>query len=69
MTFFTKDYKPKKIAGAFNDKYVKYKSEGDEQLSVEEYIQNIGPHLQDKINDLRKSHGWKIQLIMRINSM
>ena len=33
-----KDYKPKKKAGAFNDNYVKYKSEGDEQLTIEKNI-------------------------------
>ena len=30
-----KDYKPKDTVGALNDNYIKYKSQGDEQLTIE----------------------------------
>ena len=33
-----KDHKPKRIAGSFNDKYIEYKSEGNEKLSMEQYL-------------------------------
>ena len=34
----TKDYKTKKIVGAFYDEYIKYKSQWDEQISIKEGI-------------------------------
>ena len=50
----TYDYKPKKIAGGFHDKYVECKSEcGDGELKIEEYLENIGLYLHDIINDLK----------------
>ena len=38
MNLLPKDYKPKKILGAFN--YIKYKSEGNEQLTIKQYLGN-----------------------------
>ena len=38
---FSKDYKPKKMAGAFDDKYMEYISEYNEQLSIQGYLENI----------------------------
>ena len=37
----TKDWKPKKTAGTFNDKYIECKSRGDEKLSIEQYLKKI----------------------------
>ena len=34
-----KDYKSKKIADTFDEKYIKYKIEGDEQLIIEEHLE------------------------------
>ena len=36
-------------------------------LSVEEYLDKIGPYFKDIINDLKKSGTWKIQLTTAIN--
>ena len=47
------DYKPKKIAGFFDDKYIEYESEGSEALSIEQYLEEIRPYLGNLINDLR----------------
>ena len=41
MNLFLKDYKPKKIAAAFDGIYVLYKREGDEQLSIEEDLERL----------------------------
>lgn len=35
------DYKPKKIASAFDEKYIKCKSKGDEKLSIEQYVKTL----------------------------
>lgn len=50
-----KDYRSTKVAGAFDDKYIEHKSEGDEELSIEECYQKIRHYLRDMINDLRAS--------------
>ena len=39
------DYKPKKIAVVFNDKYIDYKSEGSEKLLIEQYFKNMKTYL------------------------
>ena len=44
-----KDYKPRKIVGTYDNKYIEYKSEGHEQLSIEEQLENITIHLSDMI--------------------
>lgn len=67
MNLFPKNYKPKTIAGAFDDKYLEQKSEGDEQLPIREQLENITPYLCDMINNLKISADWKIHLAMRIN--
>ena len=45
------EYKPKKIAGKFNDKYIKHESENDEKLSIKQYFKKIISYLSNKIND------------------
>ena len=51
-----KDYKLRKSAGSFNDKYIECVSVSDEKLTVKEYLENTRPYLQDKI-DNRKTFG------------
>ena len=62
-----KDQKLKKIAGALNDKNMEYKSESDEQLLIEEYLEKIGLYLRDMIDNPRTSDNWKIQPIIKKN--
>lgn len=67
----SKDCKPKKIedCSVFDDKYIKYKGECYEQLTIEKYLENIRLDLWNKINDFKKSGEWKIHLAMKINFM
>ena len=60
-------YKPIKINGAFNDKYIEHQSNGDEDkiLSDKEYINMIRRYLSSIINDYQDE--WKTQLTMGIN--
>ena len=53
-----KEYKPKKIAGTLYVKYIEYKSEGNQQLTIKEHLNNIRPYLNDMINDFKKSGKW-----------
>ena len=50
-----KDCKPKKSAGTFNNTYIRYKTKGGEELSIEVQLQNIRPYLRDMTNNLRTS--------------
>ena len=55
-----------------NDKYDKYnqcKSEGNEKLSIEQYLKNIRPYLHDMIDDLRTLGKEKTFLTMKLNFM
>ena len=64
-----KDCKLKKNAGVFDDKYIQYKSEGDEKLTMEQYLQKIRPYLHDVIGNLKTSGKWKIDPSMNITVM
>ena len=59
MDLFPKDYKPKKISGTFGDNYIEYKSEGDEQLTIEQYLGNIRRYLHDMIDNFGTYSEWK----------
>ena len=48
---------------ALNDKYIEYKSKGDEKLSMKQYLEKIRPYLDDTKEKRKKSNGWKIQLM------
>ena len=61
-----KDHISKMIAGASDGNYIEHKSEGDEQISIEEYLQIIRPYVHLVIDNLRASSECKIELIMRI---
>ena len=55
----------KDIINFFRINYTEYESNGDKnkKLSVEEYLNEIRPHLKDIINDLKKSDTSKFPLI------
>ena len=60
--------KPARINYFWRNHYIKYKGNGDKNrmLSVEGDLDKIRPYLKDIINDLQKSHIWKIQLTVTI---
>ena len=62
-------YKPVIVNNFWNNNCIEYKSNSDKNkiLSVEKYLDKIGPYLREIINDLKQSDTWKIQLIVRIN--
>ena len=48
------DYKPRKIRDVFEGRYVEYKTEKDQNLSMAKYLEEVGAHLHDTINGLQK---------------
>ena len=58
--------KPKKIADAFNDRYIEYKSEVNEKLSIKRHFKKIKPLLCDMRGKLKKLGEWKIHLRMKV---
>ena len=48
------DYKPRKIRDVFEGRYVEYKTEKDQNLSMAKYLEKDRSHLHDTINDLQK---------------
>ena len=63
------DYKTKKIAGAFNDKHIDYKSEGSEKLTIKQYFKKIKPYLGNLIDEFKKFGKLKIHLAMKVSLM
>ena len=43
----------------------KWKKEKDKKLSSKGYVENIGPHLHNMIDDLKKSGEWKMHLTIK----
>ena len=62
-------YVPEKINVAINGKYIEYKSKCYENISIEQYLENVRPYLGNVTHDLRESGGWKICLTMKSNFM
>ena len=62
-------YVPVRISNAFNNSYIEYESNGDNEkiLSVKEYLDMIKQYLRDIINDHKTQEEWKIQLTIEIN--
>ena len=54
------DYKPRKIRDVFEGRYVEYKTEKDQKLSMAKYLEKDRSHLHDTINDLQKFGEQKI---------
>ena len=53
----------------YSNNYIKYEGSSDRNktLSIEEYLNKIGPYFKDIILNLKKYGTWKIQLTIAIN--
>ena len=51
-------YKPKRASNFWNNKYIRYKSNGDKNrnLSLDEYLNKIKPYLSNIVIDLKNSY-------------
>ena len=58
---------PTLVKSGYNNNYIEYRSEGNEILTVEEYLDLIEPYLRELINDYKSKGEWKIQLTAQIN--
>ena len=59
-------YRLTKNRSAFNDRYLLYTSNGDNNSSINQYFDKIRPGLHDLI-DYQKTQGeWKVQLSMKV---
>ena len=56
------NYEPILIKTGFDSNYLEYRSEGNNSLSFEEYINLIKPYLNDLINVYKTKGEWKLQL-------
>ena len=61
------NYEPILIKTGFNNNYLEYRSEGNDSLSFEEYLNLIKPYLNDLINYKKDKGEWKLQLTAQIN--
>ena len=61
------NYEPILIQTGFDNNYLEYRSEGNDSLSFEEYINLIKPYLNDLINDKKDKGEWKLQLSAEIS--
>ena len=44
-------YKPTIVKSGYNNNYIEYRSEGNEVLTFEEYLNLIKPYLRELLND------------------
>ena len=53
-------YKSKRVGSFWNNNYIEYESNGDENsnVSLDEYLNKIKPYLRNIIIDLRNSDTW-----------
>ena len=61
------DYEPLLIKSGFDNNYLEYMSNGDDSLSLNEYLELIKPYLYDLINVHKAKGEWKIQLSAEIS--
>ena len=61
------NYEPILIKTGFNNNYLEYRSEGNDSLSFEEYLNLIKPYLNDLINDKKDKGEWRLQLSAEIS--
>ena len=61
------DYKPLLIKSGFYNNYLEYMSNGNDSLSLDEYLKLIKPYLYDLINVHKAKGEWKIQLSAEIS--
>ena len=62
-------YEPTLVKSGYNNNYIEYRSEGNEILIFEEYLDLIEPYLRKLINNYKSKGEWKIQLTAQINFM
>ena len=62
-------YKAVRVGNFWSNNHIECESNGDRDktLSVEVYRNKSRPYLKDKINNLKKSDMWKIQLTIAID--
>ena len=61
------NYEPILIKTGFDNNYLEYRSESNDLLSFEEYINLIKPYLNDLINDKKDKGEWRLQLSAEIS--
>ena len=61
------DYEPLLIKSGFDNYYLEYMSNGNDSLSLNEYLELIKPCLYDLINFHKAKEEWKIQLSAEIS--
>ena len=61
------DYEPLLIKSGFDNNYLEYMSNGNDSLSLNEYLELIKPYLYDLINVHNAKEEWKIQLSAEIS--
>ena len=61
------NYEPILIKTGFDSNYLEYRSEGNNSLSFEEYINLIKRYLNDLINVYKTKGEWKLQLSAEIS--
>ena len=61
------DYEPLLIKSGFDNNYLGYMSNGNDSLSLNEYLELIKPYLYDLINVHKAKGEWKIQLSAEIS--
>ena len=61
------NYEPILIKTGFDNNYLEYRSEGNDSLSFEEYLNLIKPYLNDLINNKKDEGEWKLQLSAEIS--
>ena len=61
------DYEPLLIKSGFDNNYIEYMSNGNDSLSLNEYLELIKPYLYDLINVHKAKGEWKIQLSAEIS--
>ena len=62
------NFKPYKFTSSFNNNYVEYRSDDneDKSLSIKEYLDEIRSYLIDIINEHKKRMNGKYKLICRL---
>ena len=61
------DYEPLLIKTGFDNNYLEYMNNGNNSLSVNEYLELIKPYLYDLINVYKAKGEWKLQLSAEIS--
>ena len=61
------DYEPVLIKSGFDNNYLEYISNGNDSLSLNEYLELIKPYLNDLINVYKTKGEWKLQISAEIS--